>query len=109
VETNECSKRKDEMRSDYGLYVIAIICFFLAFLIFFMGYAQGSPVHVTGGEVTDLVIMMFSAILGAVFFGLGYVVRPKKVTPSPPPTPKPSAPSKPETAKSKKKKKAVKK
>jgi len=81
------------MRSDYGLYTIAIICFFLAFLIFFMGYAQEPPAYITGGEVTDLVIMMFSAILGIVFIGLGYGVRPKKVTPSPP---------KPATAKSKK-------
>ena len=89
------------MRSDYGLYIMAVICFFLAFLIFFTGYAQNPPAYITGGEVTDLVIMMFSAILGAVFFGLGYFVRPKKVTPSP---------SKPVTAKSKKlKKKAVKK
>jgi len=89
------------MRSDYGLYIMAVICFFLAFLIIFMSYAQTHPTYITGGDVTDLVIMMFSAILGAVFFGLGYVVRPKKVTPSPP---------KPVTAKSKKlKKKAVKK
>jgi len=89
------------MRSDYGLYTVAIICFFLA-LIFFVGYAQEPPACITGGEVTDLVIMMFSAILGIVFIGLGYGVRPKKVTPSPP---------KPATAKSKKKleKKAVKK
>lgn len=94
-------KEEDKMRSDYGLYIIAIICFSLAFLIFFMGYAQNPPIYITGGEVTDLVMMMFSAILGAVFFGLGYVVRPKKVTPSPP---------KPETAKPKKlEKKAVKK
>ena len=90
------------MRSDYGLYIVAIVCFFLAFLIFFVGYAQEPPTYITGGEVMDLVIMMFSAILSAVFFGLGYIVRPKKVTPSPP---------KPATAKSKEKieKKAVKK
>jgi len=95
-------KRKDEMRSDYGLYIMAVICFFLAFLIFFTGYAQNPPAYITGGEVTDLVIMMFSAILGAVFFGLGYIVRPKKVTPTP---------SKLATAKSKEKieKKAAKK
>ena len=88
------------MRSDYGLYIIAIICFFVAFLTFFMGYAPAA--YITGDEVTDLVIMMFSAILGIVFIGLGYAVRPKKVMPSPP---------KPATAKSKKKlkKKAVKK
>jgi len=91
------------MRSDYLLYIIAVICFLLAFLIFFMGYAQSPPTYIiTGGEVTDLVIMMFSAILGAVFLGLGYGVRPKKVTPSPP---------KPATAKPRKKpeKEAVKK
>ena len=97
------------MRSDYGLYIIAIICF-LAFLIFFMNYAQGSPTYITGDEVTDLVIVMFSAILGIVFIGLGYVVRPKKAMPLPP-KPKLSAPPKPATKKAKKKpeKKAVKK
>ena len=96
------------MRSDYGLYIIAIICFFLAFLIFFMGYEPAT--YITGSEVTDLVIMMFSAILGIVFIGLGYALRPKKVIPSPP-IPKPSAPPKPSKAKSKKKpkEKAVKK
>ena len=97
------------MRSDYGLYIIAIICFFLAFLIFFMGYEPAT--YITGSEVTDLVIMMFSAILGIVFIGLGYALRPKKVIPSPPPISKPSAPPKPSKAKSKKKpkEKAVKK
>jgi len=72
------------MRPDYGLYIIALTCFFLAFLIFFMNYAQKTPAYITSGEVTDLVIMMFSAILGIVFIGLGYVVRPEKVTPLPP-------------------------
>jgi hypothetical protein len=67
-----------------------------------MDHVQRPPIYITGGEVMDLVIMMFSAILGIVFIGLGYGVRPKKVTPSPP---------KPATAKSKKKleKKAAKK
>ena len=98
------------MRSDYALYIIAIICLLIALLISFMNYAQTTPTYITG-DVTDLVIMMFSAILGIVFIGLGYVVRPKKAMPPPPPKPKLSAPPKPAKEKPKKEpeKKAVKK
>ena len=80
------------MRYDYVSYVIAILCFVLGGLLF-MGYAQYIELT-TGSEVTDLVIMMFSAILGLVFVGLGYAVRPKKPTPAPLPAPIPSTPPK---------------
>jgi len=71
------------MRSDYGLYIIAVICFVLA-VFMFMGYAEYIQVYLkTGNEVTDLVTMMFLAILGVVFVGLGYGVRPKKEMPAP--------------------------
>ena len=88
------------MRYDYVSYIIAILCFVLGALLF-LGYAQYIEVT-TGSEVTDLVTMMFSAILGLVFVGLGYVVRPKKPTPAPLPAPIPSTPPKPTEAKPRK-------
>ncbi|MCZ2809547.1 MAG: hypothetical protein O2V44_09355 [Candidatus Bathyarchaeota archaeon] len=65
----------------------------------------------TGDEAMHLVITMFSAVLGVVFVGLGYGVRPKKTVPTQPPSPEPSVASKPAKAKSgkKPKKKAVRK
>ncbi len=102
-------KRKNKMRYDYGLYLIAIICFVLAGFLFTgsRGYIQLT----TGDEATDLVITMFSAVLGVVFIGMGYGVRPKKTVPTQPSLPELSGAPKPAKAKSKKnpKKKAVRK
>ena len=97
------------MRYDYGLYLIAIICFVLAGFLF-MGYS-GYIQLTTGRESTDLVMAMFSAVLGVVFIGMGYGVRPKKTVPTQPPLPQTSAKPKPRQAKSEKKpkKKAVRK
>ena len=64
------------MRHDYGLYLIAIICFVLAVFLF-MGYT-GYIQLTTGNEVTDLVVAMFSAVLGVVFVGMGHGIRPKE-------------------------------
>ena len=75
-------KRKNKMRYDYSLYLIAIICFVLAGFLF-MGYA-GYIELTTGNEATDLVVTMFSAVLGVVFLGIGYGVRPKKTVPTQP-------------------------
>jgi len=94
-------KRKNKMRNDYGLYLIAIICFVLTGFLF-MGYS-GYIQLITGNEATDLVIAMFSAVLGVVFIGMGYGVRPKKTVPTQPPSPETSAKPKPAQAKSKKK------
>ncbi len=102
-------KRENKMRYDYGLYLIAIICFVLAgFLV--MGYA-GYIQLTTGNGATDLVIAMFSAVLGVVFVGIGYGVRPEKPVPTQQSLPEPSAKPKPAQAKSEKKprKKAVRK
>lgn len=97
------------MRYDYGLYFIAIICFVLAGFLF-MGYA-GYIQLTTGNEATDLVITMFSVVLGVVFVGIGYGVRPKKTVPTQPPLPEPSVVPKTARAKSEKKprKRAVRK
>ena len=77
------------MRHDYGLYLIAIICFVLAVFLF-MGYT-GYLQLTTGNEVTDLVAAMFSAVLGVVFVGMGYGVRPKEALPVQPASPETSA------------------
>jgi len=81
------------MRYDYVSYIIAILCFMLGALLF-LGYAQYIELT-TGSDVTDLVITEFSAILGLVFVGLGYAIRPKIPTPAPLPAPTPSTPPKP--------------
>jgi hypothetical protein len=57
----------------------------------------------TGNEATDLVVTMFSAVLGVVFIGIGYGVRPKKIVPTQPRLPEPSVAAKPAEAKSEKK------
>jgi len=57
-----------------------------------VGYA-GYIQLTTGNEATDLVITMFSAVLGVVFVGMGYGVRPKKAVPTQPPLPEPLEPS----------------
>lgn len=74
------------MRSDYALYVIAIICFIIA--------VSTNAQRPTG--VTELHIYTL-AVVGIVFVGLGYMARPKKAglsetmsaTLSPPPKPRP--------------------
>jgi hypothetical protein len=102
-------KRENKMRYDYGLYLIAIICFVSAGFLF-MGYT-GYVQLTTGNEVMDLVVAMFSAVLGVVFIGIGYGVRPKKAVLTQPPLPETSAKPKTRQAKSEKKprKKAVRK
>lgn len=57
------------MRSDYAIYVIAIICFIIT------AYAIATA-------VTDLYIYTL-AVIGIIFLGLGYLARPKAAT-SPP-------------------------
>ncbi len=73
------------MRSDYPLYVLAAICLVVAI------YAYATPS--TGIHGLSLYAL---AVLGIVFFGLGYVSRPKSKTLSssimpaiPKPAPKP--------------------
>jgi hypothetical protein len=74
------------MRYSYGLYLMATICFLLAFF-FFMGYAGYIKLTISE-ETTALVITMFSAVLGVVFVVIGYGVRQKKAVATQPPSPK---------------------
>lgn len=69
------------MRTDYALYVVAIVCFIIAI------YTATQP-----GD-TQLYISAIT-ILGIIFIGLGYMARPKETTLTPT-TPTPSPPSEP--------------
>lgn len=62
------------MRSDYALYVVAVICFIIA------AYAA---------TITSELYIYAIAVLGIIFIGLGYMARPKSATlaPSKPPPP----------------------
>ena len=66
------------MRSDYALYVIAIVCFILAAVVF-----MGS-IDYAGYLVMDPLISMVTtavlAILGLISAGAGYLVRPGEMT-----------------------------
>ena len=80
------------MRSDYTLYVVAIICFILAAIVFAgsADYAGYLPMETLISMVTTAVL----AILGIISAGAGYLVRPQEIMPAPPPrppAPKPSA------------------
>ena len=88
------------MRYDYVSYIMAIPCLMLGALLF-MGYTQYIQLTI-GNQVTDLVIMVFSAIIGLVFAVLGYAVKPRKPKPSSLPVPIPSTPPKLTGAKLKK-------
>lgn len=70
------------MRSDYALYVVAIICFIVA-------------IYTTTINLDTPLYIYAITVLGIVFVGLGYIARPKKVTLSPMST-TPSAPPRPE-------------
>ena len=83
------------MRHYHGLYLMASICFVLAGFLF-MGYT-GYLSLTTGNEATDLVVAMFSAVLGVVFVGIGYGIGLKKAVPIQPPSPETSAKQKPST------------
>jgi hypothetical protein len=65
------------MRTDYALYVVAVICFIIAV------YAAVS---------VDQLYVYTLAVVGIVFIGLGYMARPKPIPVSTaPPPPSPSA------------------
>jgi disulfide bond formation protein DsbB len=77
------------MRSDYALYVIAVICFIVAIYTYSTSFVVNPELYLYG-----------LVVLGLVFVGLGYMVRPKQaslqIQPSaPPPPPSPEASPKP--------------
>ena len=78
------------MRSDYALYVVAVICFILAAAVFAGSteYAGYLPMETQITMITTAVL----AILGIISAGAGYLVRPGEMilAPPPPPPPKPA-------------------
>ena len=66
------------MRSDYALYVVAIMCFILAAVVFagsidYVGYLVMDP-------LISMVTTTVLAILGLISAGAGYLVRPGEMT-----------------------------
>jgi hypothetical protein len=98
------------MRTDYTLYIIAIICFVAAI------YAYATLIEIP-------LYLYALAVLGIIFLGLGYMVRPKSAPiyssastppstpelPPKPPKPKPEPEPKEEPKKKSTKKKTRKK
>jgi predicted flap endonuclease-1-like 5' DNA nuclease len=85
------------MRSDYALYIVAVI--------FFVITALSLAVELTADERNLWVVT--TAVLGLLFLGLGYTQRPKigavlRTTPPPPPTTPTPAPVVTETVKEEK-------
>jgi len=74
------------MRSDYGLYSVAIVCFILA-AVFAASLVPGYPFSETGGMTVTVVFLLIGVIAAAV----GYSAKPKammrEAEPMPAPTP----------------------
>jgi len=83
----ETVERQNEMRSDYGLYVVAVICFIIA------GVFLADP-SIIGEQMNTITIAIF-AILGILFAIGGYALRPKVAAPTPAAPPPPIEPSPP--------------
>lgn len=84
------------MRADYGLYILAIICFAIAGLVLLNVAPQYLPEPATF-EATAFTVI-FTA-LGLIFVVLGYALRPKPIIsvmetakPAPPLPPPPAQP-----------------
>ena len=79
------------MRSDYGLYIVAVICFIITG-IFLTGTVEGYKYT----DPMGLAAIAIFLILGAIFALAGYAVRPKvpvsAISAAPQTLPEPSAP-----------------
>ena len=74
------------MRSDFGLYTVAIVCFIIASLVPLRIFPQLPPIETFPGTA---ITVIFTA-LGLIFIIVGYSLRPKPVILIPeqqPPTP----------------------
>ena len=83
------NKREDEMRSDYGLYGVAVICFVIAGI--FM--ARVIPGY-TLMEQSGIAVIMIFLVVGIILAAVGYSARPKPAMPAIHPTPAPVTPPK---------------
>jgi len=75
------------MRSDYGLYGVAIICFIIAVVFGASAVPGYSPTEPIG--ITVIVIFLILGIIAAV---VGYSARPKEIMPTLQPIPAPETP-----------------
>jgi hypothetical protein len=73
------------MRSDYALYVVALICFILAAVVFTTNYT-GYPLM---EPLISMVTIAVLFILGIISAGAGYLIRPEEMILTPPPQPPP--------------------
>ncbi len=76
------------MRSDYALYVVAVICLILAAVVFAttaVGYPLMEP-------LINMVTIAVLVILGVISAGAGYLIRPEEMMLAPPPQPPPPKP-----------------
>ena len=73
------------MRLDYISYVVAVICFLFAAVVF-------ATTQAPLGDTIWITLTVILAILGIILAGVGYSQRPKK-TMLPPPTPPSATPT----------------
>jgi len=84
----ETVERRNEMRSDYGLYVVAVICFIIAG-IFLTSAIPEYTLEETMGKAAIAIFL----VLGILFAVGGYALRPKVAVPTPrAPPPLPAEP-----------------
>ena len=83
--SRDIKEKKRKMRSDYGLYSVAIVCFILA-AVFAASLVPGYPFIETGGKAITVVFLLIGIIAAAV----GYSARPKAMMPEAAPMPAPT-------------------
>jgi hypothetical protein len=72
------------MRSDYGLYIVAVICFVLA-AIFASSMVSGYELSTASGITVTVVF----SLIGIIALAVGYSARPKALMPPSEPAPAP--------------------
>jgi hypothetical protein len=70
------------MRSDYGLYVIAIICFVIAGAV-----AAANIPGYTLGDASGITVVMIFLLIGIISGAVGYSTKPKEMMPITQPAP----------------------
>lgn len=92
----ETVERQNKMRSDYGLYVVAVICFIIAGIFLTSAVPEYTLADTMGAAAIGIFL-----VLGILFAVGGYALRPKvsvptpkaplpsRAEPSPPPSPPP--------------------
>jgi len=79
---------REKMRSDYGLYGVALICFIIA-VAFGAGIVPGYELTTAPGVTVTIIFLLIGIISAAV----GYSARPRPIMPTTPPSTPTSAPA----------------